>query len=338
MGPGSTARRDGNHVIGLVGDFGGSNARFAIASVVADGGIALSAEQDLMTSAYPDVVTAARHFMGQQRIGPVTAACFAIAGPVTGDRVELTNARWRFSVAESEAALGLRRLNVVNDFSALALSLPYLRGGDLEQIGGGEVVGNEAKAVIGPGTGLGVSGLVWSGRAWIPLRSEGGHATFSPADERERDVARVLSRRYGHLSCERILSGGGLVNIYEALAELADREGTTLTPPEITNRALAGSDDLCREAVGIFCDALGTAAGNLALILGARGGVYVGGGIVPRLLPLLRRSEFRARFEDKGRLADYVRQIPTYMILREHAGLLGAAAALAQDEINDKGE
>jgi glucokinase len=338
MGSGTAARRDGNHVIGLVGDFGGSNARFAIASLVGDGNIALSAEQDLVTSAYPDVVTAARHFMGQQRIGPVTAACFAIAGPVTGDRVELTNARWRFSIAESEAALGLRRLNVVNDFSALALSLPYLRGGDLEQIGGGSVAAGEAKAVIGPGTGLGVSGLVWSGRAWVPLRSEGGHATYSPATEREHDIARILARRYGHLSWERVLSGGGLVNIYEALAELADRKGATLLPPEITTRALAGNDDLCREAVDIFCNGLGTAAGNLALILGARGGVYVGGGIVPRLLPLLRKSDFRARFEDKGRLADYVRGIPTYLILREHAGLLGAAAALVQDEINDKGE
>jgi glucokinase len=331
-------RRNGNHVIGLVGDFGGSNARFAIASVVNDGAIALSAEQDLATSAYPDVVTAARHFMGLQRIGPVTAACFAIAGPVTGDRVELTNARWRFSIVESGAALGLRRLNVVNDFSALALSLPHLRGGDLEQIGGGEAEAGEAKAVIGPGTGLGVSGLVWSGRAWIPLKSEGGHATFSPANEREQDIARILARRYGHLSWERVLSGGGLVNLYEALSELADRKGATLTPPEITTRALAGSDELCREAVEIFCNALGTAAGNLALILGARGGVYVGGGIVPRLVPFLRKSEFRARFEDKGRLADYVRGIPTYVILREHAGLLGAAAALAQDDINDKGE
>jgi glucokinase len=338
MGPGSATRRDGNHVIGLVGDFGGSNARFAVATTNGDGGLTLSAEQDLVTSAYPDVVTAARHFMGQQRIGPVTAACFAIAGPVTGDRVELTNARWRFSIAESEAALGLRRLNVVNDFSALALSLPYLRGGDLEQMGGGEATAGEAKAVIGPGTGLGVSGLVWSGRAWIPLKSEGGHATFSPANERELDIARILGRRYGHLSWERVLSGGGLVNIHEALAELADRKGATLTPPEITTRALSGSDELCREAVEIFCNTLGTAAGNLALILGARGGVYVGGGIVPRLVPFLRQSEFRARFEDKGRLADYVREIPTYVILREHAGLLGAAAALAQDEINDKGD
>jgi len=333
----SAARREGSQVVGLVGDFGGSTARFAIASTNGNG-LSLSSEQDLATAAYADVVAAARHFMGQQRIGPVTSACFAIAGPVTGDRVELTNGRWNFSVAATRSALGLSRLNVVNDFSALALSLPYLRGGDLQQIGGGEPAAGEAKAVIGPGTGLGVSGLMWSGRSWIPLKSEGGHATFSPASDREQDIARILGRRYDHVSWERVLSGSGLVNIYEALAELAGQNAETLTPPEITARALARSGDLCSEAVEVFCNGLGTAAGNLALILGARGGVYIGGGIAPRLLSLLQRSDFRARFEGKGRLGDYVKEIPAYVILREHAGLLGAAAALAQDETNEKGE
>ncbi|MFM9845401.1 MAG: glucokinase [Dongiaceae bacterium] len=331
-------RRDGNQVIGLVGDFGGSNARFAVAAGDGEGGIALSAEQDLVTAAYPDVVAAARHFLGQQRIGPVQAACFAIAGPVTGDRVELTNARWRFSIAESRAALGLDHLDVVNDFSALALSLPYLKGADLERIGGGEPAANETKAVIGPGTGLGVSGLIWSGRAWIPLKSEGGHATYSPVGEREREVGRILERRYGHVSCERVLSGGGLVNLYEALREITGEAAADLTPPQITAKALTADGGLCAEAVEIFCAALGTAAGSLALTLGARGGVYVGGGIVPRLLPLLRRSAFRMRFDDKGRLTDYVRGIPAYLILRQHAGLLGAAAALVQEKNNGKGE
>jgi glucokinase len=331
-------RRDGNQVIGLVGDFGGSNARFAVATDDGEGGIALSAEQDLVTSAYPDVVTAARHFLGQQRVGPVKAACFAIAGPVTGDRVELTNARWRFSIAESRAALGLDHLDVVNDFSALALSLPYLKGADLEQIGGGEPEAGETKAVIGPGTGLGVSGLIWSGRAWIPLKSEGGHATFSPVDEREREIGSILQRRYGHVSCERVLSGNGLVNLYEALREIGGQVAEDMTAPQITAKALSADGGLCAEAVAIFCATLGTAAGSLALTLGARGGVYVGGGVVPRLLPLVRRSAFRARFDNKGRLADYVRGIPAYLILRQHAGLLGAAAALVQEKNNGKGE
>ncbi|HEY7690105.1 MAG TPA: glucokinase, partial [Dongiaceae bacterium] len=257
------ARRDGSQVIGLVGDFGGSTARFGIASLK-DGALSLSAEQDLETAAFPDLVAAARHFMGQQRIGPVTAACFAIAGPVTGDDVELTNGNWQFSVAKTRAAMGLRRLQVVNDFSALAQSLPYLRGADLQQIGGGEAAAGETKGVIGAGTGLGVSGLVWSGRSWIPLKSEGGHATFSPATEREHEIARILGRRYGHVSWERLLSGGGLMNIHGALAELAGLKVEPLAPPEITARALSASDELCRETVGMFCDMLGTAAGSLA--------------------------------------------------------------------------
>jgi glucokinase len=330
-------RHDGNRVIGLVGDFGGSNARFAVAAADGEGGIALSSEQDLVTSAYPDVVSAARHFLGQQRVGPVKAACFAIAGPVTGDRVELTNARWRFSIAESRAALGLDHLDVVNDFSALALSLPYLRGADLEQVGGGDPAAGEAKAVIGPGTGLGVSGLVWSGRAWVPLKSEGGHATFSPVDQREREIGRILERRFGHVSYERVLSGNGLVNLYEALREISGQAAEDMTPPQITAKALSGEGGLSAEAVEVFCATLGTAAGSLALTLGARGGVYVGGGIVPRLLPLLRRSAFRARFDGKGRLADYVRRIPAFLILRPYAGLLGAAAALMQVASNGKG-
>jgi glucokinase len=333
----STARRDGGQAIGLVGDFGGSTARFAVACAGA-GGLSLTAEQEMAAADHADVVAAARHFIGRQRLGPLAAACFAIAGPVVGDRVELTNGPWRFSVAATRAALGLEQLDVINDFTALALSLPALRGGDLRQLGGGEPVAGEAKAVIGPGTGLGVSGLVWDGRAWIPLKSEGGHATFSPASARELEVARILWRRYDHASCERVLSGGGLVALYDALAELAGRTAEPLTPPDVAARARERSCDLCVEAVTMFCAALGTAAGNLALTLGARGGVYIGGGIAPRLLDQLKQSEFRVRFEAKGRSAEFLRPIPAYVILREHAGLLGAAMALAQRNANRKGD
>ncbi len=314
---------------GLVGDIGGSSARFALARETADG-IALAEISILRCADHAGLAEAMQAYLA--RTGAAPRACVvAIAGPVTGDHVGLTNHPWRFSIAETRERLGFAGFRVINDFTALALAVPRLREGDVEQIGGGAAEPDQPIGLIGPGTGLGVSGLVRAGGRWVPLRSEGGHASFAPMSERESAIGDVLRRRFGHVSWERMLSGPGLVNLHEAIAELDGESADALSPEQIAARGLSGESKLCREALELFCAALGTAAGNLVLTLGARGGVYVGGGIVPRLGRFFRDSAFRARFEAKGRLSDYVRGVPSFVISHPTPGLLGSAVALAED-------
>ncbi len=310
----------------LVGDIGGTNARFALAT--ADGRI--YAERVLAVADYPDIVAAITTYLRQCPKPPPTQAALAMAMPILGDQVRMTNnERWSFSIEATRRALGLERLLLLNDFTALALAVPQLPAAGVRPVGRGVAVAGEAIGLLGPGTGLGVSGLVWAQDHWIPLRGEGGHATFAPLNELEWEIARRLEQRYGHVSWERLLSGPGLVNLYRILAELAAASPRELAPAQITARALTGECPLCLQAVEVFCAALGTAAGNLAVTLGALGGVYIGGGIVPRLGAWFERSAFRARFEAKGRFSAYLAGIPTYVITATHAALRGAAVALA---------
>ena len=219
-------------------------------------------------------------------------------------------------------------MQIINDFTALALALPLLDPDERRAVGGGTAIEAAPIGLLGPGTGLGVSGLVWSGHSWIPLQSEGGHVTFSPVDDREWAVAQVIHRRFGHASPERLLSGPGLVNLYTALAEVEGWSAAALDPAAITDRALAGTCPHCRDVLDIFCGALGTAAGNLAITLGAQGGVYIGGGIVPRLGEFFDHSPFRTRFETKGRFSDYLAAVPTWVITAANPALRGIAAVL----------
>ena len=257
-----------------------------------------------------------------------TQAALAVAMPIIGDQVKMTNyERWSFSIEATRRILGLEKLILLNDFTALALALPRLEQSELQQVGGGSAVAKATIGLIGPGTGLGVSGLVWAGDHWVPLTTEGGHVTLSPVTEQEWKIACILQQRFGHVSTERLLSGPGLVNLYQALAELEGRTPEDLQPPMITERALAGSCSLCRQTVEIFCAMLGTAAGNLAVTLGALGGVYIGGGIVPQLGNFFDQSAFRERFEAKGRFQSYLAAIPTYVITADNPALRGVAAA-----------
>ncbi len=252
----------------------------------------------------------------------------AVATPVTGDRIKLTNNHWAFSVEEARQALGLDRLLMLNDFTALALSLPHLTAAQQRQVGGGQAAANAAIGLIGAGTGLGVSGLLPTKNGWVPIEGEGGHVSFSPANVRETEILRIVWREYPHVSAERLISGIGLDPLYRAIAELEGQSGPSPTPATITERAMRGNDDLCRDVMNMFCGMLGTAAANLAVTLGARGGVYIGGGIVPRLGEFFDRSPFRERFETKGRFSDYFKAIPTKVILAEYPALTGAAHAL----------
>ncbi len=307
----------------LIADIGGTNARFAILS-----GGQVNHEQVLRCAEYATLVDAIGHFLQPlDAASQPTEAALAIASPITGDHVRMTNHPWQFSAAQTRASLGLRRLIVLNDFTALAMSLRYLASADLEQVGGLKPQPDAPLALIGPGTGLGVSGLLPMEGRWLPLQGEGGHATLSVMSEREIRILEVLHQRYSHVSAERVISGPGLVNLYAAICTLDAVPVEGFAPADITQRALSGESRVCREALNVFCALLGTAAGNLALTLGAVGGVYIGGGIVSRLGKFFTNSPFRARFEDKGRYADYLAPIPIYVIHAEQPAFIGVARA-----------
>ena len=309
----------------LIADIGGTNARFALA--FPDGRI--GSECILSGADYPDLIQAAAAYLREVAGPRPRRAAVAVATPISGDWIQFTNSPWSFSTEAARQALGLEQLLIINDFTALALALPLLGPDERRQVSEGTAVEKAPIGLIGPGTGLGVSGLVWSGHHWIPLETEGGHVTFSACDEREWAIYRVLQRRFDHVSPERLLSGPGLINLYTALAELEGWSAEDLVPADITDRALTGSCRHCVEVLELFCGMLGTAAGNLALTLGARGGVYIGGGIVPRLGDFFDRSAFRARFEAKGRFSDYLATIPSWVITAANPALRGVAAALA---------
>jgi glucokinase len=243
-----------------------------------------------------------------------TRAVLAIAAPIVGDEVQMTNIGWRFSQRELKEALDLHRLEVINDFAAVAWALPLLGPSDVVKIGGGESAPRATLAALGPGSGLGVSALVPAADGWAAVTGEGGHVSMPATTREEEDVIGRLRERFGgHCSAERVLSGPGLVNLYVTLAEIAGRGQPTVSPEDVTNLAKQG-DDLARKTLGMFFAMLGTVASNLALTTGARGGVYIAGGIVPRLLEQIRQSEFRARFENKGRYRGYLAAIPTHVI------------------------
>jgi glucokinase len=317
-----------SHNLGLVGDIGATNARFAL--VQPTGAMTpprLSAVED-----HASLAEAVEDYLRETGAKPREAA-LAIAAPVAGDQVTLTNHPWSFSSERLRTRLKLARLLVVNDFAANALAIPHLHEGELAPIGGGAGLAGAAIGVIGPGSGLGVSGLIPGRHGAIAIDGEGGHATMAPADARESAVLDLLRKRFDHVSAERVLSGPGLVNLYNALCELAGVPAASLAPQQIASPAIWDEDPHARDAVAMFCAMLGTVAGNLALTLGARGGVYVAGGIVPKLGSAFVQSQFRARFEDKGRFRDYLAKIPTYVILRPTPALLGAAALLAQSAV-----
>ena len=311
----------------LLGDIGGTNARFAWQA--APGG-PLTDIATLPAADHATLLDAIRAYLQTHgKSGPRWCA-IGIANPITGDRVQMTNHHWSFSISDTQDALGLDRFLLINDFTALALSLPALERAQLRQAGGGEPVAGGPIALLGPGTGLGVSGLLHTPTGQgVPLNGEGGHVTLGGVTDREDAVVAALRRRFGHASAERALSGPGLVNLYEALCEVDGVAARPMTAAAVTAAALSGADPVAVEAEAIFFSLLGTVAGNLALSLGARAGVYIGGGIVPRLGERILSSSFRARFEGKGRFQLYLAAIPVFVVAAETSpALVGAARAL----------
>lgn len=314
---------------GLIADIGGTNVRFALVDATG----AWSAERRYRCADFPGPVEAVQAYLADSGLtrAPRLGA-FCVACPVLGDEVVLTNSPWRFSIAATEEALGMVDLHVVNDFVANALACPHLTAQDLEPVGGGTAPeGRAPVAALGPGTGLGVALLIPGGhKRWIPVATEGGHVTLPALDDREAAVIADVAREHGHVSAERLISGPGLFLLYTALCRIDGVTPEPLTPAEVSGRALDGSDARCHEALDMLCAMLGTVAGNLALTTGARGGVYVMGGIVPAMLEFFLASRFRTRFEAKGRFQAYLAEVPTWVVTHSYPAFLGLSRLLGR--------
>ena len=303
----------------VLADIGGTNARFALTR---DGEV--HAETHLKVADYAGPAEALRDFLDRAGPDPVPQrAALAIAAPVESEVVPLTNSPWVVASDEIKAALGFESLTLINDFGAIAWAIPRLSEADLAPIGGGRSAAGAPFAVIGPGTGLGVAGMVSTEAGPAVLATEGGHVTMPAADARDEAILGHLRRRLGHVSAERVLSGGGLTRLYETVRDLDGQPAPDRGADAITKHALAGDCPVSVAALDAFCAMLGTVAGNLALTLGAHGGVYLAGGIPPRILEYLRRSDFRARFEAKGRFCDYLATIPTSVIVHPDPAFVG---------------
>jgi len=313
----------------FVADVGGTNIRLAL---LENGRIAKI--EKYLCADFETIADAILYFQKNNIRGCFTDGCIAIACPTNDDMVKMTNHSWVFSKTALSAQLELENLYVINDFTAVAHSLPTLNHNQVIQIGQGSAKENGNIAVFGPGTGLGVEHLTWTSSGWQTLDGEGGHVDFAPTDETDMIVWRHLQNKLGRASAEEVLSGRGIVNIYEALCAHHKQQVALSTPSQVTSAGLDKSDDIAVLAIAQFCRVMGSFAGNLALNLCTTGGIFIGGGVTSHLGDYFLNSEFRARFEAKGTFNHYVKNIPTYLINEPDHGLLGALAYLTQHTEN----
>lgn len=307
----------------LIGDIGGTNARFALIPA-ADAPVEVF--QSVATADYPDIEAAIEaSVLSKTGLRP-RSAVIDLAGPIVGDAVDLTNAHWVIRPRETIARTGVEDVILLNDFEALALALTALPPEDLVQIGGDAPSELGAKVVIGPGTGLGVGGLVNASGLWVPVPGEGGHVAIGPSEPDEFAIWKNIAPEHGRISAEVLLAGRGIVGLYRAVAESDGQRPKFGEPADVTKAALAGSDREAVHTIDLYARFLGRVAGDMALVFMARGGVYIGGGIPPRIMPFLTRGEFRRAFEAKAPHDDVMRTIPTYVIVGANPALQGLAA------------
>jgi len=316
-------------LMGLVGDVGGTNARFALARR-REGRLVVEQAVSYRAADYATGDEAVSAYLAQLNLAtPPAFAVVAAAGPIEDGAVEFTNnTAWRFSEAGLAKIGGFRRARLINDFTAQALAIEHLEGADLHRIGTPDArPARGTTAILGPGTGFGAGARVDDGHHRAILTSESGHSGFSPGDELEIEIVRRLMVRFGRVSVERILSGPGLLNLYQTLADIRGEPAICTQPDQITRQAMAG-ESLCRLTLDRFCAILGSVAGDFALAYGAKAGVYIAGGIAPGIIDRLASSDFRRRFEAKGRMSDYLKTIATFVVVQPRAALIGAAGLL----------
>jgi glucokinase len=310
----------------LLGDIGGTNARFALLT-----GKQLGQIEHVTAADYPNVGDAIAAFLSRQKaqLGAkpaIAVAVLAIAGPIAGDRCAITNSPWIIDSAELRSKFGFSSIRLINDFEAVALSLPHLTARDVVPIGGGEAQAGEPMVVLGPGTGFGAAALIWQDGKTIPIATEGGHSTLAAGSRREDAIIEYLRGHFGHVSIERAVSGMGLENLHRAIADLDGIAVPARDPTGITQAGLSDECPVSRVALETFCALLGSVAGNFALTFRACGGVYIAGGIAPRIADFLARSEFRDRFESKGRFRNFLERIPTSIIMHPNPSFPGLKA------------
>ena len=307
----------------LIGDIGGTNARF---SLVEEGSSAFGDVTIVQTADYPTIDTAINDaVLGKIGIKP-RSAILAVAGPINGDEIPLTNCPWVVRPRNLLADLGFEDVVVINDFEAQALAVATLDGENQVQIGRGETQLNHSKVVLGPGTGLGVAGLVRALDAWIPVPGEGGHVDLGPRTERDFQIFPHIERIEGRISAEQVLCGRGLLGLYHAICMADGVTPSLTTPADVSNKGLSSEDKQAAEAIALFAVYLGRVAGDMAVVFNAKGGVYLGGGIPQKIMPALQRPEFRAAFEDKAPHREMMSRIPTFIVTHQLAALAGLSA------------
>ena len=314
----------------LVADIGGTNARF---SAIPVGDLESRYEFHHSVEEHPEFADLVVDLLAEiaEATGwnnPPISACFAVACPADVEEISFTNSHWHFTKTQLKQLLGCQELFVINDFEAVAHGITELTDNDLVQVGGDKPISTKPIGILGAGTGLGVAGLVPTENGYQVLDSEGGHADYPPTTDRMAAVVDVLREEYGRVSLERLLSGKGIFNIYRSLCTINNIEKAYKTPAEVAAAAQQGSDELALQSLNMFCSGMGSAAGNLALTYGAKGGIYIAGGVVPKFIDFFINSDFRHKFEEKGRFVSYLKPIPIFIVVRDNLGLLGAAKKL----------
>ena len=313
----------------LIGDIGGTNARFALANPDKPG---FHSVLELQCADFPTADEAIRHYLRETAARAPEAVCLAAAGPVVDDHIHVTNNHWDISAAETRADFGIEAVRLLNDFAAIAYSIPFLANDDSVIIGPHDQrrlpLERFNVAILGPGTGLGVAGLYRRGATLVPITGEGGHIGFAPETPLQIEILKVLREKYERVSAERLIAGSGLENIYQALSTIRGERDRQLSAAEIFAERSAGN--VAAEAVDVFFELLGQVAGDLALTLGAEDGVYIAAGIAKRYPQILKISRFRSAFEGKGRHRSIMERIPTRLITHDQAGLLGAAYSVLE--------
>lgn len=320
----------------IVADIGGTNARFALVTGVKE---ATGKNQQQFVIEHINVLNGADYAKFEDALQAYIsllsgiesrAACVAIAGPIDGDNIKMTNLSWSFSKQDIKTRFGFDAFDVINDFAAVAVGTSELTEKDLIEIKAGSFNAHANKAVLGAGTGLGVAGLAYNGGSWLPIPSEAGHVNMAPATKFEAEVITAGIDRFGYVSAETYVSGPGLVNLYLSVCDVLGVKSSVLEPKDVTANALSGKDSECIKTLQTFCCFLGTVSSNLVLTYGGKGGVYLSGGVVPRFVDFLKDSDFAERFSNKGIMSHYVEDVPVYLIGYDHIALLGAATWLDQ--------